>query len=166
MDNQLFVVCPFSCMEPFLQKKYGTNSFFMTYSGAVLQYHDLDYLLEVKDFIFREKIKTIFIVNDTSCRFINGIIKQKKKLGFESEKTFEELYIDNYFSDFKEQTIDHQLFKLSELNIRNQINGLVNSTLLGSPISELDIKVKGLITSKENNFYKEINTEKNTIYEL
>ncbi len=166
MDNQLFVVCPFSCMEPFLQKKYGKNSFFLTYSGAVLQYHDLDYLLEVKDFIFREKIKTIFIVNDTSCRFINGIIKQKKKLGFESEKIIEEVYIDNYFSDFKEQTIDHQLLKLSELNIRNQINGLLNSTLLGRHISDLDIKVKGLITSKENNFYKEINTEKNTIYEL
>lgn len=166
MDNQLFVVCPFSHLEPFLQNKYGENSFFLTYSGAVLQYQDLDSLLEVKDFIFREKIKTIFIVNDTSCRFINGIIKQKKKLGFESEKRIEELYIDNYFSDFKEQTIDHQLFKLSELNIKNQINGLVNSTLLGSHISDLDIKVKGLITSKENKFYKEINTEKNTIYEL
>jgi carbonic anhydrase len=166
MDNQLFVVCPFSRLEPFLQNKYGKNSFFLTYSGAVLQYQDVDYLLDVKDFIFREKIKTIFIVNDTSCRFLNGIVKQKKKLGFESEKIIEELYIDNYFSDFKEQTIDDQLFKLSELNIRNQINGIVNSTLLGSHIADLDIKVKGLITSKENKFYKEINTEKNTIYEL
>jgi carbonic anhydrase len=166
MDNQLFVVCPFSSLETFLQNKYGTNSFFLTYSGAVLQYQDLDYLLDIKDFIFREKIRTIFIVNDISCRFINGIIKQKKKLGFESEKIIEELYIDNYFSDFKEQTIDHQVFKLSELNIKNQINSLVNSTLLGSHIADLDIKVKGLITSKENKFYKEINTEKYQIHEL
>ena len=166
MDNQLFIVCPFSSLETFLQNKYGKNSFFLTYSGAVLQYQDLDYLLDVKDFIFREKIRTIFIVNDTSCRFINGIIKQKKKLGFESEKIIEELYIDNYFSDFKEQNIDHQLFKLTELNIKNQINGIVNSTLLGSHIADLDIKVKGLITSKENKFYKEINTEKYLIHEL
>jgi hypothetical protein len=166
MDNQLFVLCPFSSLETFLQNKYGENSFFLTYSGVVLQYQDLHYLLDIKDFMFREKIKTIFIVNDTSCRFINGIIKQKKKLGFESEKIIEELYIDNYFSDFKEQTIDHQLFKRTKLNIKNQINGIVNSTLLGSHIADLDIKVKGLITSKENKFYKEINTEKNTIYEL
>ncbi len=161
MDNLLFIVCPFSGMETYLQNRYGNNILFLTFSGAVLQFQEFEYILEVRDFIEREKIKKIYIVNDTSCRFINGIIKKDKIFKFQAQRVIEELYIDNYFSDFKDQTLCHQQFKLAELNVKNQINGILNSTLLGSYISEFDIEVKGIITSKEKKLYKLIQIERN-----
>ena len=161
MENQLFIVFPFSCMETYLQNKYGNNIFFLTFSGAVLQFQEFEYILEVRDFIEREKIKKIYIVNDTSCKFINGIIKKDKIFKLQAQRVIEELYIDNYFSDFKDQSLNHQQFKLAELNIKNQINGILNSTLLGKYISEFDIEVKSIITSKEKKLYKLIQIETN-----
>jgi carbonic anhydrase len=153
-------------MEAYLQNKYGTDIFFLTFSVAVFQFQDLEYILEVRDFILREKIQTIYIVNDTSCRFINGIIERNKIAELPSEKVIEELYIDNYFSYFKDQPLSKQKYRLAELNIKNQINGILNSTFFGRYISEYDIEVKGLITSKEMKFSKEIQINNNTLHEL
>lgn len=148
MNNQLFIVCPFSCMENFIKKKYGNDIYFLTSSVAILQDEDLEYVSEVKEFISREKIKTIYFVNDTSCRFINGIVHKNKLYGLKSEKLIEELYIDNYISCFKDQPLLNQKYMLAELNVNNQINRILNFTLLGDYITEFNIKVKGLITSK------------------
>lgn len=156
MANKLFIICPFSGIESFLQNKYGNNIYFLTYSGAVLQQWDLDYMLEVKHFIFRERIKKIYIVNDTSCRFLNAIIKKNKILGFHSEKIIEDLYIEYYLSEFKDQSLFSQQQKLAELNIKNQVDEIMNSTLFKEYIDEFSIEIKGLITSKEKKLVKEI----------
>jgi carbonic anhydrase len=153
-------------METYLQHKYGTDIFFLTFSGAVFQFQDLEYILEVRDFILREKIQTIYIVNDTSCRFINGIIERNKLAGLPSEKVIEELYIDNYLSYFKDQPLFKQKYRLAELNVKNQINEMLNSTFPGSYFSEFDLEVKGLITSKEMKFYEEIQINNNTKHGL
>lgn len=168
MNNKLFLICPFSCMEKLLQSKYGNDIYFLTCSGAVLQYEELEYISEVKRFILREQIKTIYIVNDTSCRFINGIIKKNKLYGLKSEKIIEELYVEHYLSDFKNQSLLVQQNKLAELNIKNQANELMNSTLLGSTIFAFDIDIKGLITTKEKELFKEVQIKNNSykIYEL
>lgn len=167
MSNKLFIICPFSQMEFFLQKKYGNDIYFLTCSGAVLQYEEYEYISEVKQFILREQIKTIYIANDTSCSFINGIIKKNKLHGLKSEKIIEELYIEYYLSDFKNQSLLVQQNKLAELNIKNQANELMNSTLLGSFIFEFDIEIKGLITTKEKELFKEVQIKNNNykIYE-
>ncbi|SDZ32503.1 MULTISPECIES: carbonic anhydrase [Rhodonellum] len=156
MANQLFIICPFSGMESYLQNKYGKNIFFITYSGAIVQQQDFDYMLEVKYLIYREKIKRIYIVNDTSCRFINGIIKRNKTIGFPSQKVIEELYVEYYFSDFKDQSLFNQQQKLAEFNIKNQVDEIMNSTLFKDYIQEFSIEIKGLITSKEKRLFKEI----------
>ena len=167
MNNQLFIVCPFSNMENYLKKKYGNDSYFLTTSIGILLDEDFEYASAIKQFVSREKIKTIYFVNDTSCRFINGIIQRKKLYGLKSEKLIEELYIDNYISCFKDQSIINQKYKLAEINVKNQINTILDSSLLGSYISEYEIEVKGLITSKELRKYNEIQIEtKNIIYEF
>ncbi|RYU93373.1 hypothetical protein [Emticicia agri] len=107
MANKLFIVCPFSGLETFIRKKYGNEVFFLTYAGTVLETHDFVYNLGVKHLIFKERIKTIYIVNDTSCRFINSIIKRKKLAGLTCEKVIEELYIEYYFSYFQSQQYLH-----------------------------------------------------------
>lgn len=167
MANQLFIVCPFSCMEPFLQNKYGKDIFFLTFTGAVIQFQEFEYLLEVRDFIIREKIKTIYIVNDTSCRFINGVVNRHKIVGFQPENVIQELYINHYHTDFKNQPFYKQRNRLAELNVKNQIREILVSTLLGSCISDFDIEIKGLITSKEENLCKLLQMENNNrIHEL
>ncbi len=52
-----FIVCPFSCMKSFLEKKYMTDIFFLTFSGAVFKHQAFEYLSVVKDFIVQEDIK-------------------------------------------------------------------------------------------------------------
>jgi hypothetical protein len=167
MANKLFIICPFSCLDKFLRNKFGNDIYFLTCSGAVLQCDDFEYISEVKRFILREKIKTIYIVNDTSCRFINGIIKKNKLYGLRSERVIEALYVEHYLSDFKNQSLLVQQNKLAEFNIKNLAHELMNSFLLGGCISELDIEIKGLITSKQYKLYKEIQIETNNkIHEL
>lgn len=168
MSNKLFIICPFSCMESFLQKKYGNDIFFLTFSGAVFQYQELEYLSALKQFIIQEDIKTIYIVNDTSCRLINGIINKNKLFGLKSEKVIEDLYIEHYFSDFKDQTLMKQQSKLAELNIKKQANEMINSMIIGNCISKFDIEINGLITSKDKKIFKKIRIENsnNKVYEL
>lgn len=167
MSNQLFIVCPFSSMETYLQQKYGKDIFFLTFPGAVIQFNETDYILGLKDFIEREKINHIYFVNDTSCRIIEGVIKRNIIAGFLSNKSIEALYVNNYFSTLKNHSLYNQKYKLAEIILKNQIQGIRNSEILGTFISAFGIEVKGLLTSKEFNLYKEIhNKEKNTIHEL
>jgi hypothetical protein len=44
MANKLFLICPFSNMEPVLQYIYGNEIFFLTYSGAVFQQQEFEYI--------------------------------------------------------------------------------------------------------------------------
>jgi hypothetical protein len=83
-----------------------------------------------------------------------------------SQKEIEELYIDHYFSDFKDKSLFHQKYRLAELNIKKQIYEILNSALLGNYISDFNVEVKGLITSKEKNYSKVIQSNNNRINEL
>lgn len=166
--NKLFIICPFSRMEPFLRHKYGDDVYFLTFTGAIIQYDEPEYLLDIKNLIQRERIRTIYVVNDISCRFINGIINKNKLFGLYAEEVIEDLYIEHYRTEFKGQSVSTQQLKLAELNIKNQVDELLNSCLLGPYLSKHSIEIKGLITSKEKRLYKEINIQyaENNVYEL
>lgn len=168
MDNKLFITCPFSCMESVLRNKYGNDVFFLTCSGAILHYEEYEYLEAIKDFFLRRNINTIYFVNDTSCRFINGIIKKSKLAGLPAETIMEDIYLDNYQLNFKGQPLFNQQIKLAELNIKMQATEMFNSTIIGNPISLYNIEIKGLVTSKDKNLFKQINYIKynNKIYEF
>ncbi len=161
MRNKLFLICPFSCLENILQAKYGNDIYFLTSLGAIFQFDEIEYVSELKSFIIREQIKEIYIVNETSCKFINGVINKNKQYGLKSEKLIEKLYLENYFLDFKNQPKLVQQNKLAELNILNQANSLMNSSLLKSFIVEFDIVINGLITNKEIELFQEIKISNN-----
>lgn len=156
MSNKLFIVCPFSCLEPLLQYKYGNDITFLTCSGAVLPQHEIEYLSEVKQFIIRENINHIYIVNDVSCRFINGVISRNKMYGLNAEKAFEELYVDHYFTDFKDQNPLNQKYNLALRNISKQAKCLVESPILGDILAEYDVHIKGVVTLKDQRIFREI----------
>lgn len=161
MGNKLFIICPFSGLEHFLRTKYGEEVFFLTYSASVLQHHDYEYLSELKQFIVRENIHTITFVNDISCRFISQVIHQQEKFGLASESSLEELYIEHYFSEFKDQPMLDQKYNLAKLNVMKQVQECLQSSILGKTIEENAIKVNGLVCSKKTRSISHINLTEN-----
>lgn len=168
MDKKLFVVCPFSTMEAFIRSKYGEDVFFLTCSGAVLQGQDLEYMKEVNSLIIREKITSIYFVNDTSCCFLNSVIRDDRPFGLHSERIIRGLYRDNYQKDFEGKSLFQQQVKLAELNLKNQMQEITDSPILDCPESAHRIRIKGLIVSKNRDMVVEISNQQknNKIYEF
>jgi len=148
MMPALFIVCPFSCLEPFLRSRYGHDAFFLTSAGAVMSRQPWDYLESVGDLIVREKIKTVYIVNDTSCRFIDGIVRREPVHGLPAESELQEIYVDHYHESFRGQPLHKQQFKLAELNVNRQALALMETEPLGRLLADHGVAVKGLVTSR------------------
>lgn len=164
----LFVVCPFSSLEFFIRSKYNNDALFLTFAGAVLQATDIAYWDYVKKVIEKENISTICLVNDTSCRFINGVIRDEQPFGLPSENAFRMLYKEHYEALFQGRTLFQQQVKLAELNIKNQMSGIFSIPVIGDMVADARIAVKGMIVSKERDMLVEVSSKKksNLIYEF
>lgn len=156
MKNKLYIICPLSTMELFLQRVFGKDIFFLTATGGVFQNHEYNYVEGIKDFILRQDIRSIIFVNDLECPLIDNILRHQNLFGLESEKVLENIYIDNYTSLLKGQALPDQKYMLAELNIKKQIIKLKTSTVLGSLIESRKIEVSGLITFRKKNLIQKI----------
>ena len=77
MKRKLFFICPYSFLEPFLIRNFGEDTYFITALGIVFNLKEggnADMLLE---FIIRQNIDEIYLVNDVSCFFINKVLKNE-----------------------------------------------------------------------------------------
>lgn len=151
MNNKLFLVCPFSCMENFIRKKYGDDVFFLTAMGNIFQFEESEYLETIKDFIERENIKEIFVVSDTSCRFLNSALKNETGYDSYSETVIQNLLRDNYALVMNEKTIEQQQIKLAELIVNYQASELKKSGCFQQEIILNKILIRELVTSKKTN---------------
>jgi carbonic anhydrase len=166
MKNALFIICPFSCMELPLKKKYGDESFFVTFPGAVIPAWNEESLEDLRELIRRENIRCINIVNDTSCRLINSILREDVLFGLPAEKRMAALY-NAHRADLNGRPIEEQALRLAELNIRKQVDEIRRSPVIGTFLAENNIAVKGLLTTKERNIFREISIKNNSsIYEF
>lgn len=156
MSSKLFLVCPFSCMEPFIRKKFGNNIFFITSMATESQFHNIPYLEFVKNTIACENISQIFIVNDTSCRFINGILTGKKSLGTAAEENIQNVFINNYSLIMRQPSIADKAKTLAALNIKQQALEIWQNELFKRQIIQQNIHIRGLITNKSQNKIIEI----------
>ena len=156
MSNKLFLVCPFSCMENFIRQKYGDGIFSITAMAAVFQSEEQEYLEEVKALIERESITEIIIVNDTSCRFINNVLKNENGLDSPVEKMLRKIFTDNYSAIIQKPSLPEQKQMLDMFNVKHQANEMLKSILFQQNHSN-KIKLTGLVTTKANNRIKEIN---------
>ena len=157
MSNKLFFICPFSQLEHFIRGKYGDDVFFITALGAVFQFEDVNYTEVMRDFIIRENITDIIIVNDTSCRFIKSVLEKEKGFGTFSEEVMINLLIDNYSVVMQTQSLIEQKKKLAELNIRRQVKEILSNELFLQTIIQENVRIKGLITTKAENKLIELN---------
>jgi carbonic anhydrase len=122
-----------------------------------MQWNQKEDMDAIRDFIIRESVQEIYLVHDTGCRFINNIITKHKLYGLPSEEIIQNIYVEHYLSDFENKELSVQQFKLAELSIKYQAEEITKSDVLGIQIIEDAILLKGLITSKKKNLFKEIN---------
>ena len=92
-QNALFIVCPFCQLENFLRKNFGNDIYFMTAPAAVINFNKEE-VYAIKDFLARERIRKIYLVNDVSCNFIEEAINHKKEFGLHCEKELRKLLKD------------------------------------------------------------------------
>jgi hypothetical protein len=156
MPNQLFIICPFSCIEPVLQKEFGESIFFLTSPMASIETCDVMFLNALKCILETEEITEIKIVNSTSCRFINSVIKGTQKEDFRALEILEDLYHKNRNSDFVGLRQEEQAYKLAELNISFHTLEILQSYILGSYILLKDIEIGGLIVSENNTLFNHL----------
>lgn len=156
MPNQLFIICPFSCVEPVLQREFGESTFFLTSPMASIETSDSRFLNALKCILETEEITEIKIVNSTSCRFINSVINGTQKADFRALEILEDLYHKNYNSDFVGLSQEEKAFKLAELNISFHTLEILQSNILGSYILLKDMEIEGLILSENNSLFNHI----------
>jgi carbonic anhydrase len=157
MKNRLFIVCPFSNLELFINKKYGNNAYFISVPGAVVLFEDLDYLIAIKRFLEENKIDSIYVVADVSCPFINKITDRNNDISNYWEYAIEEIYNENYLEHFENLSIQEQKFKLAAMNVNNLANEIMESEIFKDLINTNKIHLRGLITSRIQNHLEEIN---------
>ena len=156
MPNQLFIICPFSCIESVLKKKFGESIFFLTSPMASIETSDARFLNALKCILETEKITEIKIVNSTTCRFINSVINGTQKADFKALEILQDLYNKNHSSDFAGLSQQQQAYKLAELNISFHTLEILQSNILGSFILMNDIQIEGLIISENNTHFNHL----------
>ncbi|MCP9765460.1 hypothetical protein [Lacihabitans soyangensis] len=156
MPNQLYIICPFSCIEPVLQKEFGESILFLTSPIASIETSDTSLLNALKCILETEKITEIRIVNSTTCRFINSVINGTQKADFKAFEILQDLYNKNHNSDFAGLSQQQQAYKLAELNISFHTLEILQSNILGSYILKKDIEIEGLIISENNTIFNHL----------
>lgn len=147
MFNKLFFVCPFSDLENFIRDNYGYDSYFITLPGAVFRTDDTDFMRDTSDFIRRKQIGDVYIVNDTSCPFINDILLRRRRVDHYAMRMIEEIYIDHYMEVTHGKSLKDQRIALATLNINQQINFFVDSQFPGGP-EFWGVNIHGVVSSR------------------
>ncbi len=156
MPNQLFIICPFSSLEPVLRKEFGKSVYFLTSPLASVETADVQFLNALKCIIETEKITEIILVNSTTCRFINGVINNSKHSHFPGLEVLQELFHKNHKTEFNGLSIKEQAYKLAELNISYYTLEILQSNILGSYILTNNIEIVGLIISENRTIFNHL----------
>ncbi len=163
MNHTLFIVCPFSFMETFLRTRFGNDIFVLTTMTAESQFHEIEYIEVIKDTIIRENITQIYIVNDTSCRFINGMLKGETDFGSSAEKNLQNIFIDNYSFIMGQPSFFEKVKTIAALNVKQQAMEIMENELFKLQFNQNNIIVKGLVTTRSENKINEIKLFRNEL---
>lgn len=156
MHHNLFLVCPFSSVEPFIQKHYGTDVFFLTAPASHFKFEEEAYLQEVRHFIAENRPRNIFIVYDTSCRFLRGIISGQEYPEVAACKPIREIFQHNHRAIMRLPQLEAKVEKLAEYCLIQQTIHLIQPHVLGEEIMKHGIQIRGLITNRLKDVYRDM----------
>ncbi|TXK50060.1 hypothetical protein FVR03_05515 [Pontibacter qinzhouensis] len=156
MKNRLFLICPASQTESLIKEQYGQEVFFLTALGAVFNFQEINYVETLEDFLKREAIDEVIIVSDSSCPFIKSVLEQEKGFDTKAEQVLRDLLVDNYATVMAGDSLADKKKNMAKLNIQRQADDILSNELLLSPITQSQIRIKGLVTTKEKGQLEEV----------
>jgi carbonic anhydrase len=154
--SKLFIVCPDCFMEQVIRDNYPGEVYFITALASVFEMPDFDYAESFNAFLINESIEEIYIVNDSSCRFIENTVTQKQPLNTTAEQNLKVLLNQN--SDFilYEENEYESFKKLAKLNIHRQAKEFYHSPFIGYKLKNREIMLKGLLYNRNKSEIIEI----------
>lgn len=105
----------------------------------------------LSEFLKREQITDIYLVNDVSCNFIEEAINGKQEFGLNCERQFREL-LKKLSADFENLYLKEKKELLAKTNVLAQLNYLNTQNFLKDEIPQFKIRVHGMITDKNRGF--------------
>lgn len=154
--NKLFLVCPASQLESYIQQVHGQRVYFLTALGAVFDFGQVSYAEAVVDFIDRENIREIWVVNDARCRFVQAVLQQDKGSAAYTREALRDLFVDHYAELTEQELFEDRCISLARLNVVRQVQEIYEHALLAAAISRRNIGLRGLVCMKEKGWNKEI----------
>jgi len=153
--NKLFLICPDCYIEQPIRNEFGDNCFFLTALGTVFDLTSFEYLEEINQFIVRENIQQIYLVNDSSCTFIKNAVEGDVKFDTKAEKVL--LDIKSSSSEIKNLSTDEQkCSKIAELNLKRLAYELTESAFIGQKIDDNAIELKGVLYDRASKQFSEL----------
>ena len=146
-QNTLFIICPFCQLENYLRTTFGEDVFFMTATAGVLNFSEAE-TTAIKDFIEREKISTICVVNDVACNFIEEAITNKKKFGLYCENKLRLLLQNLDLITESKHSLKEKRELLAHANVTKQLEYLNSEKIFKQKIQVSGINTRVLITNK------------------
>lgn len=156
MKQKLFIICPFSHLEPFLKVQYGTQNWFLSYPLASITEIDNSFKSTIETLIETHQIKEIIIVNDVSCLLINDIIHRKNEFHFPMQRQLESMYLEHFLRYFYQKTAEQKSMNLCKINLEIQYIKWCKNPILKSIITSNAIEIKALLTNKNKNQFIEL----------
>ena len=155
MGKKLFLVCPDCHIENTLRTEFGDDSYFLTALGSVFDFSNPDSAEAINQFIRREQISEIVIVNDTHCTFINNSVREKDNVDTKAELELRRLQKNN-LEKFDCLNEDEKKKVLAKLNIHRQAYELVDIRLMGDETINESVTLTGLVYNRGTSSFDRI----------
>jgi hypothetical protein len=156
MKQKLFIICPFSHIEPFLKLQYGDSHLFLTYPLATITSIDNTLKKTLKALIKAHQIKEIIIVNDVSCLLTNEVIQRERNLHFPIQRQLEFIYLEHYLRYFYKKSTEQKAINLCKINLELQYVQWHKNPILKSIIEDQFIEIKAILSNKNKNQFLEL----------
>lgn len=147
--KKLYLICPDCHIEQVLRSKFGQDAYFLSALGSVFDFSEFDYAEALNDFISREMISEVIIVNVTNCTFIMNTICKKNSYNTKAEQELRRLQ-ENNAERFILLGISEQEELLTKLNFYRQAYELLDLEAIGSKIDDGIISISGLIYNRND----------------
>jgi hypothetical protein len=162
MRNHLFLICPLSFSEGYLNRNIPGNHCFLTALGTTFRFDEIKYVEKVKEFLESEMINCITIVHDLQSEIFSKIINHEKiKVDYYPMEVLLNHYLNNYQQINACPSMEEKSRELAIQHMRELSSIIANHALLKPTIDKKNISVNGLMihkTKAKNEFIDHLNS--------
>lgn len=156
MDAKLFLVCPFSFMEPYIQKTFGSEHYFLTALAVNFEFDHPNWGATVKGVVEDNEVAEIVLVQDLSCKFLTAAVKKQELLIDDQQLELVNLLEQHAEEVFITESVLCQKEVLAERYLKHQLNRLSALPELKEGVTSGSLKIKGLLTDKVGETFREL----------